>query len=214
MSDINQGNPLPSSPSTGKSKPDWLVQTTEAMLLAAGILLLLTTVIILAEMVARKFFGTTIQGVDEIAGYGMAISFSLAMANSIFRHTHVSVDVLYQVFPSRLKLILGVLSVGTFSFYMAVLVYHCIILTLSSYTDTVRGTGLLGTPLYIPQMLWTAGLFITFLILIATLLRILFGLFSGDRQKVWELLGQGGVDAAVAAENIDDVLEEARGTER
>ena len=51
-----------------------LKSATNAALLLGGIVLLSTVAIILAEVAVRKLFNATIQGVDEIAGYGMALS--------------------------------------------------------------------------------------------------------------------------------------------
>lgn len=183
---------------------------TGASLLLGGVVLLSTVAIILVEVVVRKLLNTSIQGVDEIAGYGMAISFALALPDTIIRHTHIRVDVVYQFFSTRLQVFVGVATLVIFAAYMATLVYFCASLAIDSYQASVRSSGLLGIHLYIPQTLWVIGL--AFGLVIAVVMPVLALL--GVVRKEWNFVDRviGRVDeTAVSMEEIDDILQDAKG---
>ncbi|MCB1461264.1 MAG: TRAP transporter small permease [Nitratireductor sp.] len=188
-----------------------LKSATNAALLLGGIVLLSTVAIILAEVAVRKLFNATIQGVDEIAGYGMALSFALALPNTIVRHTHIRVDVVYQFFTRKLQIFLGVVTLIVFAAYMSTLVYYCAMLALDSYESSVRSSGLLGVPLYIPQTLWVIGLAFALIVSIAMPLCALIAAASRNWAFVDHLIGRGEKEADASMEEIEDVLKDAKG---
>tara|TARA_R110002020_G_scaffold5841_7_gene24006 strand:- start:35114 stop:35725 length:612 start_codon:yes stop_codon:yes gene_type:complete len=186
---------------------------TGAALLLGGIVLLSTVAIIVVEVVVRKLLNTSIQGVDEIAGYGMAISFALALPDTVIRHTHIRVDVVYQFFSTRFQVAVGVASLVIFAAYLATLVYFCAFLAIDSYVAYVRSSGLLGVPLYIPQTLWVLGLAFALIIAIALPILALLGMIRKEWNFVDRLIGRDD-DTAASMEEIEDILQDAKGNSK
>ena len=58
---------------------------------AGGVTLFVISFSVCVEVLVRKFFNTSIQGIDELAGYGMAISFAWAMPYAIRTNAHIRV---------------------------------------------------------------------------------------------------------------------------
>ncbi|HEY0885277.1 MAG TPA: TRAP transporter small permease subunit, partial [Ramlibacter sp.] len=69
---------------------------------AGGALTLACVFLISFDVVARKFFGFTVGGSDELSGYVFAISTTWAFAYVLLQRGNVRVDVLYQHLPPRL----------------------------------------------------------------------------------------------------------------
>lgn len=134
-----------------------------------GILLLAISVTVCAEVLLRKFFDVSLQGIDELAGYGMAISFAWAMPYTIIKRVHIRVDVVYTLLPGFLKSALDLLSSVCFILYLSTLGYFSVVLFVSSYEEMTRSGGILAVPLYVPEALWSAGFLLSVVVLIGGL---------------------------------------------
>lgn len=117
--------------------------------------------LIVVEIVGRKLLNVSIQGVDEIGGYVVAIIGTFGMALACWYRAHTRIDIVLSKLPQRVRAVLNIvayisLTVGaTFMAYMA-----WATLAESIEFKSVTSTPL-QTPLWIPQSLWLAGL-ITF----------------------------------------------------
>ena len=188
---------------------DVLRLCARAGLWAGGAILFIISAMVLAEVIVRKFFDGSIQGVDELAGYGMAIGFALAMPDTILRGTHVSVDLIYQKVPTPAKLVLNVFGILAFGLFMAVLSYRCVLLAWSSYATGLRSS-ILGLTLSLPQSLWAAGLAFATIVLFAILFHVLVELARGNHDTIQDLVRRSEIHRATDDENIQDVLAEAQ----
>ena len=70
---------------------------------AGGALTLASVALITYEVLARRFFGITMGGADELSGYAFAISVTWALAFTALERANVRIDVLYQYLPTRLS---------------------------------------------------------------------------------------------------------------
>lgn len=145
-----------------------------------GLFLLGISFAIVIEVLLRKFANTSMQGIDEISGYAMAITFAWAMPFTILTRGHVRVDVLYGRMPPGVKLAFDVVAALAFALYLAVLAWQCGVLTLSSWQAGTLSSGILPVPLVIPQSAWTAGLGVAGVVLVLSLGRALLAVARGN----------------------------------
>jgi TRAP-type C4-dicarboxylate transport system permease small subunit len=174
-----------------------------AGVIAGGILLLAVSGLIILAITLRKFFGTSIQGVDELSSYAMALAFAWAMPFAILDRAHIRIDVVHAVLPERARAWFDLGSAIVFFLYMAVVSYFCIGLALTSYRDGTLSDGLLAIPLAIPQWIWAVGLGVSTLVILYLAVKSGRALMAGDRATVARLIGtetfaQDEVDQAVA----------------
>jgi TRAP-type C4-dicarboxylate transport system permease small subunit len=169
--------------------------------LAAGYGGLCLSVLITFEVIARKFFNFSLQGVDEIGGYVLAIGVSFSFAYALLQRAHTRVDVLLAKLPGVLRGPLNVsaaLLLATFAAFMLWRAVDTLLVTLEfqSHASTP-----LQTPLWIPQSLWVAGLTVFSLLAGLLALRAVFLLVTGDISRL---------NREFDARSADDELDEAR----
>ena len=110
------------------------------------------------EVVARKLFSFSLQGVDEIGGYVMAGAVALGLSYALVHRAHTRIDVFVEKLPSGLRPAVHVLAQVALAGFAAFMAWRAEF-TLSESLDyqSVASTPL-QTPLWIPQLVWTAGL--------------------------------------------------------
>lgn len=167
----------------------WVQRLATAGVIIGGILLLAVSALVILEITLRKFFASSIQGVDTLSSYAMAVSFAWAMPYAILHRVHVRIDVLHMILPSKLRAWLDIGSAVVFFIYMVLLTWFCAQLAIASYRDNTLSSGLLSVPLSIPQGLWSAGFFAGVLTLLYLLIRAILTLRRGDYTTLRRLIG-------------------------
>jgi len=125
--------------------------------IVAGWALVALSVLTGIEVLARKFFGASLQGVDEIGGYVLAATSSIGFTWALLQRSHTRVDLFIQHAPARLKTAanlattLALAALAMFLFHRAYLVVAETILYKSQASTPLR------TPLIWPQSVWLAG---------------------------------------------------------
>lgn len=155
----------------------------------AGALTIASVLLISFDVLARKFFGFTTGGADELSSYAFAISTSWSLAFATLQRANVRVDVLYQYFPVRLAAVFDWLSLVALGVFMAMLTYYAYDVVGASLAQGSRANTPLATPLAIPQGLWFAGLLFMCVILALMLLRASIALVTGDVATVKAIAG-------------------------
>ena len=154
-----------------------------------GLVLLLTAFLVAGDVISRKFLNITLAGSDEISGYVVAISSVWAYSFCLIHRSHIRIDVGYALFPSSIRGwldILGLLALLTFS---AILSYRALgVLRESLAWGSVSNTPL-QTPLWLPQVLWVAGLMFFTFTLIVLFVRAMLAIVRGDRDLVARIAG-------------------------
>ena len=110
------------------------------------------------ETMLRKAFNTSLQGADELGGYILAISASLAFIVAMIDRAHIRIDVLHARFPVRLQAALdwlSALALGVLGVFFVYVGWPVIADTLA-YGSTAATPW--RTPLIWPQSAWYAGL--------------------------------------------------------
>lgn len=101
--------------------------------------------LIALDTILRYFFNAPIFGAQEIVGLGLLIAFLMALPHSWHGNYHVRMDLLYQRYGARTKLLIdGLAGVGALAFG-GLLAYRGY-LTISSYRASGKATSLLEVP--------------------------------------------------------------------
>jgi TRAP-type C4-dicarboxylate transport system permease small subunit len=110
------------------------------------------------DIVARKIFGISVQGTDELGGYVLALIGSLGMAHVLVRREFTRIDLAFPYLPARLRQVLHVVAYVSLAGVVVFFAYRAL-LTLDETIlfDSIANTPL-QTPLWIPQGLWATGM--------------------------------------------------------
>lgn len=156
--------------------------------------------LIVVEILARKLLNFSLQGVDEIGGYVVAITGTFGMALAAVERAHTRIDVLLLRLPGRIQAALNLLSYVALALGAAFMAYMGWRTLDDSLTFGSVSSSPLQVPLWMPQSLWMAGLVLFGLSALWTALRGLIAL-------------RNGLDAAnrvIAPPSVADEIEEAR----
>jgi len=148
--------------------------------LIGGVFLVGVSIVIFIEVLLRKFANMSLEGLHEISGFAMAVTFAWAMPFTILTRGHIRVDIVYGRLSPPLRLGLDIFSALAFSFYLVVLAVHAYTLTAASWTAGTIADGILGIPLAIPQALWALGLIVACLVLIVAVAAAARALLRGQ----------------------------------
>ncbi|MFK7762987.1 MAG: TRAP transporter small permease subunit [Roseobacter sp.] len=156
--------------------------------------------LIVFEILARKLFNHSLQGVDEIGGYVVAVTGTFGMALAAVERAHTRIDVLLLRLPRRVQAALNLLSyvgLGLGAAFMGYMGWRTLdeSLTFGSVSSSP-----LQVPLWMPQSLWMAGL-VTF---------GLSALWSAFRGLMALRYGLEAADTVLAPPTIAEEIEEAR----
>ena len=146
------------------------------------------------DVIVRRLVGHSLGGADELSGYAFAISVTWALAFTALERANVRIDVLYQYLPTRVAAVLDWLALASLGGFAVCLSWYASDVLTTSWSANSTANTPLGTPLWIPQLLWLAGLFWFVLVLALMLLRASSAMVTGD----WEALrAVAGMKSAV-----------------
>ncbi|WP_062228569.1 TRAP transporter small permease subunit [Aureimonas frigidaquae] len=110
------------------------------------------------EVLGRKFFGYSLQGVNEIGAYMLAVSSTWGFSMALLQRAHSRVDFLFPRFPRGMRTVLNLSAaviLAAIAVFAAIQGWHVLQDTLrwQAHANTP-----LQTPMWIPQGLWLVGL--------------------------------------------------------
>lgn len=165
-----------------------------------GALVLASAFLVSIDVLLRKLLLVSLGGADELSGYAFAIGTTWALAFTLLRRANVRVDALYIHLPQLLCAILDILALLVLGLFIALLTWQAYAVLETSLAFNARATTPLATPLWMPQVLWLAGLCIFIFTIVPLLLRALFALLGGDLATVRRLAGARTVEEDAADE--------------
>lgn len=134
-----------------------LNRTVEFFTLASGWWLLLIALATCIEMVTRKLFNFSLQGVDEIGGYTLAVTSALGFSYTVMARGHTRVDFLLSRLPVPLRATMNALAMISLSALSLFAVYRAFDVLSESIEFQSHSTSPLQTPMWMPQSLWFFG---------------------------------------------------------
>jgi TRAP-type C4-dicarboxylate transport system permease small subunit len=170
-----------------------------------GAIFIVLAFAVTVETLARKIFNFSLQGVDELGGYSLAVGSTIAFALAVIGRNHIRVDVFHERFPRRLKAALNWLSIVLLAALalLFVLVSWRVLSESLAYGSTAQTPW--ATPLIYPQSLWYAGLVLFLLMAAAFALRATWMLASGRIDELNEEF-----HAKSAKEELKEELEDLK----
>lgn len=168
--------------------------------IAGGYACLGLSFLIVIEILARKVFNHSLQGVDEIGGYVVAITGTFGMALATVTRTHTRIDVLLLRLPRHAQAWLNLLAfvaLGIGAAFMAWMGWRTLADSLAF--GAVSSTPL-QVPLWVPQSLWVGGLCLFAIAALWTAGRGLLALRDGIQ----------AADRVLAPPTLQDEIDEAR----
>tara|TARA_B100000989_G_scaffold297704_1_gene284386 strand:- start:943 stop:1554 length:612 start_codon:yes stop_codon:yes gene_type:complete len=177
-----------------------------------GAALLAAAVMVTVDVFARKIFNVTMSGSDEYSGYVFSATTTWAYSYCLLHRSNVRIDALYNYLPRKVTAILDVVGLLLLFYYMSIMTYYAMISFLDSWVSNSVSITTLGTPQWIPQLFWVAGLILFFVTLIFVVLYSIVALL----QRNWDLVARvagvpsiaetmqeetHGIDVALASES-------------
>ncbi|WP_417720200.1 TRAP transporter small permease subunit [Salipiger sp.] len=178
-----------------------LQAVSHAACIIGGWFVILLSFGICVEVVLRKVFNASLQGIDEYGGYALATTASLGLAYCFYEHAHIRIDLVVRKLPRPVGRLLAVLAIAILGVVVAMLALEAYRLTEESQMFGAFSNTPLRTPMVYPQAIWTAGFCLFFLAILVRLLHLFQTVLTGDEAGTAELLGEnasgaGSVDGA------------------
>lgn len=166
----------------------FLKKLSRHVCILGGWLLILASIMICVEVVLRKIFNHSLQGIDEYGGYSLALTAALGLSYAFYESTHIRIDVLIRLLPKPLRIISGILALitlfGVAMFFAFITLSHAFeSWNLGAFANTP-----LRTPLYIPQSIWAAGFCLFAMILGVRLLLLIEMAIRKQKSQVLNFL--------------------------
>ena len=148
--------------------------------LGAGYILLIQAVVTTVEIIARKLFNHSFQGVDELGGYALAIAGAIGFGYGAITCSHTRIDLVLSKLPLTARTILHKIAAITLMVVACGMFWYGLRSLRQSINYGAISTTPLQTPLWIPQGIWVIGLALFAIVTIITVLRILYMLSRRD----------------------------------
>ena len=110
------------------------------------------------ETISRKVLNKSLQGIDELGGYALAVGASLAFAVALAARAHIRIDVVHDRLPKALRVGLNLLA----TLLLALCALAVLWMAWLALADTIQFNATAQTPwatqLKYPQGLWVLAL--------------------------------------------------------
>jgi TRAP-type C4-dicarboxylate transport system permease small subunit len=170
-----------------------------------GLIFVALSLLVALETVLRKAFNVSLQGADELGGYALAISATIAFSLALMGRTHIRVDVFHGRLPAVVQVALNWLSVlllAAFALLLAVLAWS-VVSDSRSYQSVSQTPW--ATPLVIPQTAWLAGLMVFALVAMVSAARATVLLMRGRLRELNQQFGPRST-----RDEVDEELEDLK----
>jgi TRAP-type C4-dicarboxylate transport system permease small subunit len=174
-----------------------------------GTAFLILAFAVAVETISRKVFNFSLQGVDELSGYVLAVGGSVACAVALVGRAHIRIDIVHDSFPKILRIVLNVLSVMLLAICAAALARMAWIALDDSILFNSTAQTPWATPLRIPQGAWLAALCLFLAVALIQAVRVVLLILRGRFDEVDRSYSPRGTKDEVK-EELEDM--EKRGT--
>jgi len=124
----------------------------------AGYALLGLSFLVAFEVVARKLFAFSLQGVDEIGGYVLAIALAFGVSHTLLHRAHTRIDIFIGALPRRSQPAFHALAFVALAGFAVFMAWRAASALGESLEYQSIASTPLQTPLWIPQSIWVFGL--------------------------------------------------------
>ncbi len=187
----------------------WLGKGADILVLISGWWLVVFALASCFEMVSRKLFQFSLQGIDEIGGYTLAVTSAIGFSYTLITRGHTRIDFLVSKLPEAARAVLNFLAMLTLALLSAFALYRGWNVLSESIEFQSTATTPLQTPMWIPQTIWFIGwaLFATITVYLAA--HCTWLLLQGRRAEINKIYGPQTLDEEIESE-AGDVLKDVR----
>jgi TRAP-type C4-dicarboxylate transport system permease small subunit len=129
----------------------------DVLVIACGWWLIALSVLTCVEILGRKFFGFSLQGVDEIGSYTFAIVTAFGFSYGVVTAGHTRVDFVLSRFGPRTRALLNAAAMVTLAAMAALAAFRAWHVLADSRALVSTAPTPLATPLWWPQSIWFAA---------------------------------------------------------
>ena len=151
-----------------------------------GAALLAAALMVTVDVLSRKIFNITMSGSDEYSGYVFSATTTWAYSYCLLHRSNVRIDALYNYLPRKVTAILDVVGLLLLFYFMSIMTYYAMVSFVDSWVNNSVSITTLGTPQWIPQLFWVAGLILFFV----TLIFVVFYSVIALLQRNWDLVAR------------------------
>ena len=170
--------------------------------LAGGYILLLLSLVIVFEILARKLFSYSLQGVDEIGGYVVAGTGAFGFAYALIERTHTRIDIVLGHVPKSVRNFLNVIAYAMVAGAALFITRFAYLALSESLMFNSHSPTPLQTPMWIPQGIWFLGLVVFSGTALAMFIHLLLQNFK-DREGAYFQYGPPTINEELQRE-LDD----------
>jgi TRAP-type C4-dicarboxylate transport system permease small subunit len=134
-----------------------LQNVVEVLTIACGWWLIGLSIMTCVEMIGRKLFAFSLQGVDEIGAYTFAIVSAIGFSYALITRGHTRVDFLVSKFSEKTRAALNFTAIVTLAAIAVFAAYRAYQVLVETIDLGSTAASPLATPLWIPQSLWVLG---------------------------------------------------------
>jgi TRAP-type mannitol/chloroaromatic compound transport system permease small subunit len=134
-----------------------LTRIADSTVIACGWWLIVLSVATCVEMLGRKVFGFSLQGIDEIGSYTYGIVGAFGYAYALITRSHVRVDFLLSRFSDWTRSLLNLLAMLSLAALAMLCLWRGYHVVAQSVDMGSTAATPLATPMWIPQSIWLAG---------------------------------------------------------
>jgi len=168
-----------------------------------GVTMLLLALLVTIETLLRKLLSVSLGGVDELAGYSIALTAPLCFAVALLERSHIRINILYIYLRPRVKAWLDYLSVFSLGVLAIFLFGFTIKTVLETHTYQSIAQTPWATPLIYPQVVWMLSMAFFLLPALWLQIRALSLLFRGQMATLSQEFGPDTPEAELKAELED-----------
>ena len=151
-----------------------------------GAALLAAALMVTVDVLSRKIVNVTMSGSDEYSGYVFSATTTWAYSYCLLHRSNVRIDALYNYLPRKVTAILDVVGLLLLFYFMSIMTYYAMVSFVDSWVNNSVSITTLGTPQWIPQLFWVAGLILFFVTLIFVVVYSIIALL----QRNWDLVAR------------------------
>jgi TRAP-type C4-dicarboxylate transport system permease small subunit len=155
--------------------------TTNALVLTVGWVLLVLSAAIAFEVVARKLFRFSLQGVDEYGGYVLAVGATIGFAHAVYLKAHIRIDLALRLLSPPLRAVADAVALFALNIFAWTLFWRSVAVAWQSHSFHATAVSPLRTPLVLPQGVWALALGLFALVALVQFLRAV----AAVRARAW-----------------------------
>lgn len=131
-----------------------------------------TLIMILLSILVR-LFGKSIPGLDAYAGYFIAATFFLALAETFVRNEHIRVSIILNNLSPKNRKILEIFALLAAGYITGYILYYSARMSYFSYKFNDVSQLPDATPLWIPQLSFVLGVLVFFIAIVERLAKLI-----------------------------------------